>query len=92
MGAWGPKFYQDDVAQDVRDEYKELLKIGLSNEEATQKLIKDNHHLINDMDEGPIFWCALADTQWKSGRLLPEVKEKAIQYIEDGKHIKAWLD
>jgi hypothetical protein len=92
MGAWGPKLYQDDVGQDVRDEYKELLKTGLSNEEATQKLIKDNHYLINDMDEGPIFWFALADTQWKLGRLLPEIKEKAIQYIEDGKHIKAWFE
>ncbi|MDO9629975.1 MAG: hypothetical protein Q7I99_08755 [Acholeplasmataceae bacterium] len=92
MGAWGPKIYQDDVAQDVRDEYKELLKTGLSNEDATQKLIKDNHYLINDMDEGPIFWFALADTQWKLGRLLPEVKEKAIQYIEDGKHIKVWFE
>ena len=90
MGAWGPKLYQDDVAQDVRDEYKELLKIGLSNEEATKKLINDNKGLIDDVDEGPIFWFALADTQWKLGRLLPEVKEKAIQYIQDGEHLKAW--
>jgi len=90
MGAWGPKLYQDDVAQDVRDEYKELLKIGLSNEEATKKLINDNKGLIDDVDDGPIFWFALADTQWKLGRLLPEVKDKAIQYIQDGDHLKAW--
>jgi hypothetical protein len=92
MGAWGPKLYQDDVAQDVRDEYKELLKIGLSNEEATKKLINDNKGLIDDVDDGPIFWFALADTQWKLGRLLPEVKDKAIQYIQDGEHVKTWFD
>ncbi|MDR4968844.1 MAG: hypothetical protein RG740_04435 [Acholeplasmataceae bacterium] len=92
MGAWGTKLYQDDVAQDVRDEYKKLLKTGLSNEEATQKLINDNKWLIDDMDDGPIFWFALADTQWKLGRLLPEVKDKAIQYIQDGEHVKTWFD
>ena len=31
-----------------------------------------------DDEEEPSFWFALADTQWKYGRLLPEVKEKAI--------------
>lgn len=92
MGTWGPKLYQNDVAQDVRDEYKELLKIGLSNEEATKKLINNNKGLIDDVDEGPIFWFALADTQWKLGRLLPEVKEKAIQYIQDGEHLKTCSD
>jgi hypothetical protein len=90
VGAWGTGLYSDDVAQDVREEYKELLKVGLSNEEATQKLIKDSQWLINDMYDGPVFWFVLADTQWKLGRLLPEVKEKVIQYIQDGEHLKMW--
>jgi hypothetical protein len=92
MGAWGTGLYSDDVAQDVKFLYKELLMVGLSNEEATQKLIKDSQWLINDMYDGPVFWFVLADTQWKLGRLLPKVKEKAIQYILDGEHLKIWFE
>ncbi len=92
MGAWGTGLYSDDVAQDVKFLYKELLMVGLSNEEATQKLIKDSQWLINDMYDGPVFWFVLADTQWKLGRLLPEVKEKAMKYIQDGEHLKIWSE
>ena len=28
MGAWGPQLYQDDVAQEVRDYYKDQLHQG----------------------------------------------------------------
>lgn len=92
MGAWGTGLYSDDIAQDVKFLYKELLMVGLSNEEATQKLIKDSQWLIKDMYDGPVFWFVLADTQWKLGRLLPEVKEKAVKYIQDGEHLKIWSE
>lgn len=92
MGAWGYQLYQDDVSQETRDSYKKLLKIGLSNEEATNKLIQDNQYLVNDMDDGPVFWFALADTQWKLGRLLSFVKEKAIQCVESGENLQMWQD
>ena len=78
MGAWGPKLYQDDVAEDVRDYYKDQLKRGKTNEEVTNELIEDNYDIIQDEDEAPVFWFALADTQWNLGRLLPSVKEKAL--------------
>lgn len=90
MGAWGPKLYQDDTAQDVRYEYKELLQCGKGNEEATKELINDNHFTLTDLDDAPIFWFALADTQWDLGRLLPYVKEKAIEYLKNGDDLKRW--
>jgi hypothetical protein len=91
MGAWGPKLYQDDVAEDVRDDYKSLLKKGLSDEEATVEIIK-NSGAIGDIDDEPVFWFALADCQWKAGRLLPEVKNKAIEWINKGSDQKKWLE
>lgn len=39
MGAWGPKLYQDDVAEDVRDYYKDQLHRGKTGKEITQDLI-----------------------------------------------------
>lgn len=90
MGAWGPGLYQDDVAEDVKTEYVNLLRIGKTNKEVTEKLIEDNQVIINDTDDAPIFWFALADTQWKFGRLLPFVKDKALMYLTKEEDLKKW--
>lgn len=90
MGSWGPKLYQDDIAEDVRDYYKDQLKRGKTNEEVTKELIQDNEDIISDEDEAPVFWFALADTQWGLGRLLPFVKEKALEYLKSGENLKRW--
>lgn len=90
MGTWGPKLYQDDIAEDVRDYYKDQLKRGKTNEEVTKELIEDNEDIIQDEDESPVFWFALADTQWNLGRLLPSVKEKALEYLRSKTNLKRW--
>lgn len=90
MGAWGPGLYHDDVAEDVKTEYLKLLKTGKSNKEATEKLLEDNQSIINDSDEASVFWFALADTQWKLGRLIPSVKDKALFYLKTGDDLKKW--
>ncbi|MBE6150539.1 MAG: hypothetical protein E7162_01805 [Firmicutes bacterium] len=90
MGTWGVNLYQDDVACDVKDEYLNLLKVGKSNEEATQFLISHNEDFVNDSDDKSVFWFALADTQWNYGRLLPLVKENAIMHIDNEEDLKRW--
>ncbi|MFX0549445.1 hypothetical protein ACOAKC_08910 [Hathewaya histolytica] len=90
MASWGPKLYQDDVAEDVRDYYKDQLKRGKTNEEVTKELIDDNEDIILDQDEALVFWFALADTQWNLGRLLPFVKEKALEYLKSGTNLEIW--
>jgi len=90
MGAWGAKLYQDDVAQDVKEQYKELLKKGKSNEEATQQILNEYKLVLSDIDDGPVFWFALAETQWSLGRLLPEVKEQALAWINNGSDQARW--
>lgn len=90
MGTWGPKLYQDDIAEDVRSYYKDQLKRGKSNDEATTELIEQNRDIINDADDAPIFWFALADTQWDLGRLLPFVKENALAYLHNGSDLERW--
>jgi hypothetical protein len=90
MASWGPKLYQDDVTEDVRDYYKDQLKRGKTNEEVTRVLIEDNEDIIQDEDEAPVFWFALADTQWNLGRLLSDVKEKALEYLKSESNLKKW--
>ena len=90
MGAWGPKLYQDDVAEDVRDYYKDQLHRGKTGKEITQEMIAQNEDIISDQDDAPVFWFALADTQWNLGRLEDFVKEQALNHIQDGYDLKRW--
>ena len=92
MGAYGTGLYQDDVAADARDSYINELKKGRDNEEITEELIGKYAGEINDSDDSTVFWLALADTQWKYGRLLEKVKIKALRCIETGEDIERWRE
>lgn len=92
MGAWGTAIYSDDIAMDVRDIYKEILGDGLSSEEATSAIIEMYNEEIEDEEDGPVFWISLADTQWKCGRLLESIKQKAIEIIDSGIDLEKWKE
>jgi len=89
MGAWGTAIFSDDFACDIQDDYIKALVKGKTSEEATEMLKKlyPPEELIEDTT---IFWVALAITQWKKGRLLPEVKSEAIKMIESGADLLRW--
>lgn len=91
MGTWSSGLYGNDTTCDVRDSYMALLQEGLSKEEVYRKMLDENIEYIGDVDE-PLFWYALADTQWKTGRLEPEVKAKALEWIEKGGGLEPWLE
>ncbi len=92
MGTWGPRLYQDDVAEDVRAYYKDQLHRGKSGPEITRELLKQNEYLLADPEEASVFWFALADTQWTLGRLEKLVKERALYYIHEGYGVKRWKE
>ena len=92
MAAWGTGLYQDDIAEDVRDDYKKYFKEGLNNEEVYNEMLQRYENEINDVQDGPVFWFALADTMWRLGKLTDEVKVKAIQCIDDGKDVECWRE
>lgn len=90
MGAWGPRLYQNDIAEEVRDYYKDQLHRGKTGKEITQEPIAQNEYTISDPDDAPVFWFALADTQWNLGRLEDFVREQALHHIRDGHDVKRW--
>lgn len=81
MGMWGFELYQNDTALDVKDEFEKLFNAGKNTQEITDRLTEDYKSIMGDIDEEPLFWFALADTQWNLGVLLPVVKEKALYWI-----------
>lgn len=90
MGAWGPQLYQDDVAQEVRDYYKDQLHRGKTGPEITQELMEQYADFLSDPDDAPPFWFALADTQWNLGRLEESVRDEALRHIRDGYDLNRW--
>lgn len=91
MGAWGSGLYTNDSTCDVRDSYIRYLQEGSGNKEAYKKTLDEYNELLGDQDE-PFLWFALAETQWKTGRLLTEVKEKALMWIEQDGGIELWAE
>jgi hypothetical protein len=47
---------------------------------------------IADYDDGPVFWLALAATQWEYGRLHPRAKARALMIIDQRKDLDRWAD
>jgi hypothetical protein len=90
MGFWGAALYANDTTCDVRDTYVKYLREQLSNEEAFQKTLETCSEYLEDDDEQPLLWFALAETQWKVGRLMPDVKEEALSWIEKRGGLEQW--
>ena len=81
MGIWGLGLYENDTALDVKDTFETLFNDGYSSQKITDQLVEDYNSIVGDPKEEPLFWFALADTQWNLGVLSPLVKEKALYWI-----------
>jgi len=66
------------------------LQEQLSNQQAYLKTIELFNGIEEIPEEAPLFWYALADTQWKTGRLMPEVKSKALEWIKNKGGMELW--
>ncbi|MFD2248099.1 hypothetical protein [Pontibacter ruber] len=92
MSAWGPALFSDDFACDIRDDFKELVGEGMSPQNATDELMAAYKEEMNNTDEGSVFWLSLSSIQWSTGRLLEEVKQKALSIIENGADLHRWSE
>jgi len=90
MGTWGTALYSNDTTLDVKETYMKYLEDQLTNQEAYEKILATFDELMGDTDEEPLFWYALADTQWKVGRLTEEVRQKALEWIAKEGGITLW--
>jgi hypothetical protein len=92
MGAWGTSIFSDDTAADTRDAFTDFVAEGLTPAEATNRLIGESADILSDVEDAGIFWLALAATQWKLGRLIKRVRDRAIKVIDSGAELRRWQD
>jgi len=92
VGAWGTAIFSDDVACDVRDQYRELIEDQVPDVAAEQQVLESWRAELSDEDDGPAVWLALAATQSKLGRLSERVKGEALRVMDDGSDLARWAD
>lgn len=90
MGIWGTALYSDDLASDLRGEFRDLIGEGLSPTDAVNRLSTEYSSSLHDPDEAPVFWLALADTGWRLGRLDEQVRQNALDVINSGQDLARW--
>jgi len=63
---------------------------GKDTKEITNALLDLFKELQSDEQEHQNFWCALADVQWRMGRLLPDVKANAMSSLNPKEFLLDW--
>src|SRR5262245_25940833 len=91
MSASGVKLFDDDLAADVRDIFRELLQRGKTGPEATATIFEDFHEVIGTQEES-VFYLALAAVQWEYGVLQSQILDRALRIVEDGADLERWAD
>ena len=92
MGAWGTGVFDGDTAADVRDDWREALLDGLEADAATARVLERQRDALEDEDDRIVVWLALAAAQAQTGRLLPEVRDRALAVIEAGGDVARWAE
>ena len=90
MGTWGSGIFDDDVALDVRGLFEDKIGEGASIEDATQAVLQEFDAALEDMDDGPVIYLALAALQLEHGRLLGATRQEALRVIDEGRNLPRW--
>ena len=92
MGAWGYGIRQDDFVLDVVGDLEGFLKAGLNVPEATTAVLSKHAATIDDPEDGPLLWIAIADVQWIHGALDPQVFARVKDDVDHGRGLDRWRD
>jgi hypothetical protein len=90
MGTWGTAISSNDTYKDVYSEFMDLYNDGLEVQEITELIIKKNSEIIDDPEDGPNFWFAIAMAQWQCKALDNNIFIKVKQIADSDEDIKSW--
>lgn len=92
MGAWSAEIFDDDGAEEIKEEYKTLLGYGMSLEESYKKIEDYFYPDYEGQHDEDVYWLSLALFQWQNGILLDEVKQHALECIVNDEYLERWKD
>ena len=77
MGAWGTALFSNDMACDIRDDYRERIEDGVEDAVATRLTLEKFRTFLDDPEEATVLLVALAVTQSKIGRLDSAIRDRS---------------
>ena len=92
MSSWGTGIKQDDLVRDVIACFNERLKDGDTLEEATRAVLGQYSEVLEDQDEGPRVWIAIAEAQWTYGELAKGILDRVKHDFEHGVGLDLWKE
>lgn len=92
MGTWGAGIFADDIAADVRDDWRDHVGEGMTGPQATDATLAEWSEALGDPASAPVVWLALAATQARTGRLEDRVRDRAVEVIDAGDDMPRWAD
>jgi hypothetical protein len=94
MGTWGFGILDDDQARDVYDRYVDADASGAhADADAIVRTLRASFaDLIDDPDEGPVFWLAIAQAQWERSGVTPEVRKHVDDIVARGLGLARWAE
>lgn len=90
MGAWGTGILQDDVSADVYADFMERFEAGVKPAAIRSELEESYADSLEDMDDMPSIWLAIAKAQWECGHLQPDVLEKVSEIVTTEESLGLW--
>lgn len=89
LGTWGYEIFADDITADIKDDFEEYIEEGLSVYEVTERILERYQNRVRDKDDTRVY-LALASLQMEHGELQKDIKQAALDIIENGKDLEAW--
>jgi hypothetical protein len=90
MGTWGPGIFNNDTALDVEKFFEEALDEGLNLHQANQRVLEIFAQEVDDADDGPLIYLALAGLQMQYEDLHLEIRSKTLAILEAGGGMELW--
>lgn len=75
--------FDEDLESDLRYDYRTMLGLGVAEDAALEKVLEEYKPEEYGYSYATTFWLVLAQTQWKLGRLDDEVREHALNALEE---------
>lgn len=92
MGTWSTAILGSDFASEVYGDFMEAYNEGVDLPSIRELLEEKNMSVLNDRDEGPEFWLALAKGQRDCGAVDPDVLEKVKEIAREGFGLNRWAE
>ncbi|MGI8854720.1 MAG: DUF4259 domain-containing protein [Thermomicrobiales bacterium] len=90
MSTWGYDIFDNDEANDIRALFEDELNVRASVAHATAEVLREAKDSLDDPDDGPVIWLALAALQLGQGELHANVRDHALAVIDSGTDLKRW--